>query len=1204
MYRIGLVCLLSAAVLLGAVHCSSSEPGPEPVQGTADLSTSVQEVSAPRCNTCLNIHLGDYNLFLLEDFTYTGNIQGKLAVGGNITLSGFSVGTGLPGNNVANTLVAGGNLTLTNGAVAGAAWYRGSYTPTGVGFSRGTATQGTPPDFGSFAARFAELESLSTRLATQPITGTTQHNAWSVTMTGTDPCLNVFTLNASDFTGQGDWTITAPTGSFVLVNVFGQAPAYRGGNIQLVSINSRRVLFNFVDATSLTAESFKFQGTILAPKARATVRYTGFNGGFYAKSLTLQYAPANLSPLDELAGPQEEVCNAEDDNCNGQVDEGFECTGSGSQSCTAWCGAEGTQSCNSATCGYEECTSASCCRADADCADGSYCEGSRCTPQLGNGDSCTRSSQCATGQCVDGVCCNTACDGECDACNLTGQLGTCSPAPSTVECRGAGGECDAAEFCTGSSAACPADAKKPATTECRGSAGVCDVAERCTGSSNDCPADGYASDTTLCRDLGGECDVVERCTGSSSACPADAYVPTGTQCRDSAGECDVAEACTGTGASCPADGFQRAGTECTSDSNVCTQDVCNGTGSCGHSPVPAETSCGTSHGTWGSCGGFSDFCDTTGTQSRTVTASTCGAGTCSPSSSSTERQECTREAPDTTCAQPIYGEWSACGNSNTCAQTGTKSRTVTSSVYSCATGQCVESTSTETQNCTRNTDGVLCRAAGVCDLAERCSGGSCPADAKMPAGDTCDDSNAGTTGDRCDGAGVCTGCGDGARNGSEVCDDGNLVTETSCPYGQASCIRCNATCTQVLNLPGPSCGDGSRNGPEACDDGNTVNETACPYGQASCTTCNASCSGFLYPPPSYCGDGSRNGPETCDDGNTVTETSCPYGQTSCIACNASCTQVVYPAPSYCGDWVRNGPEACDDGNNVTETSCPYGQTSCIACNASCTQVVYPPPSYCGDWVRNGPEACDDGNTVTETTCPYGQPNCTVCNASCTASVEIRSCPSTTMTWEQWRPAWNGNPKTQGTYACSGNVSMTNNGGYAVASVSSGHPTRTGSAIFTCNNGTWSTAAINPSCDGTTTNTIVPTTCSDPNNYWRNQWVNRYLRFFKRCADTTGLDWWFREYTLKHDCNEGVDAYGRPDGKFSHAGHVHLYDQEGCWDHTFQLGGIPTGEWPNPGHVSSSAESALCGDSKGYPWNIGPTNTADGMKCKYTPERIY
>ena len=50
----------------------------------------------------------------------------------------------------------------------------------------------------------------------------------------------------------------------------------------------------------------------------------------------------NNRPLDELAERTEET---------------LECTGSGNRSCTAWRGAEGTQTCNAATCGYGECTS-------------------------------------------------------------------------------------------------------------------------------------------------------------------------------------------------------------------------------------------------------------------------------------------------------------------------------------------------------------------------------------------------------------------------------------------------------------------------------------------------------------------------------------------------------------------------------------------------------------------------------------------------------------------------------------------------------------------------------------------------------------------------------------------------------------------------------------------------------------------------------
>src|SRR6185503_1271153 len=55
--------------------------------------------------------------------------------------------------------------------------------------------------------------------------------------------------------------------------------------------------------------------------------------------------------------------------------------------------------------------------------------------------------------------------------------------------------------------------------------------------------------------------------------------------------------------------------------------------------------------------------------------------------------------------------------------------------------------------------GAVCRAqASNCDIAESCTGSStaCPADALLPDGTTCDDSNACTLLDKCT-AGVCVG---------------------------------------------------------------------------------------------------------------------------------------------------------------------------------------------------------------------------------------------------------------------------------------------------------------------------------------------------------------------------------------------------------------------------------------------------------------
>jgi cysteine-rich repeat protein len=237
-------------------------------------------------------------------------------------------------------------------------------------------------------------------------------------------------------------------------------------------------------------------------------------------------------------------------------------------------------------------------------------------------------------------------------------------------------------------------------------------------------------------------------------------------------------------------------------------------------------------------------------------------------------------------------------------------------------------------------------------------------------GEVCDDRNT-VSGDGC--SADCRSdenCGNGIRDTSksEVCDDGNSITETECPYGMASCTRCNATCTQELTLSGPYCGDNIRNGTEACDDGNTTTETQCPYGTPSCKRCDAVCSVELNLIGAYCGDGTREGNETCDDGNTVTETACPYGTASCAQCSSTCSSVLNLTGPYCGDNIRNGAEACDDGNTTTETTCAYGTPTCSTCDATCANALSLTGPYCGDGIQNGSEACDDGNTNACGTC--------------------------------------------------------------------------------------------------------------------------------------------------------------------------------------------------------------------------------------------
>ena len=221
------------------------------------------------------------------------------------------------------------------------------------------------------------------------------------------------------------------------------------------------------------------------------------------------------------------------------------------------------------------------------------------------------------------------------------------------------GECDLADNCTGSSAACPADAKKPNGTSCTDDGNVCtndqcdgtldtcqhpnntapcDDGNACTTSdtcsggtcvggaapdcddSNPCTVDTCNPGTgcvhtpgnagALCRAAAGICDTAETCDGTNAACPADQFLPNTTECRATTGECDPAEMCTGSAAACPADAFTPSGTACTADSNVCTLDQCDGAGACTHPAGNAGTECRAS----------ADVCDVAETCTGTDTA--------------------------------------------------------------------------------------------------------------------------------------------------------------------------------------------------------------------------------------------------------------------------------------------------------------------------------------------------------------------------------------------------------------------------------------------------------------------------------------------------------------------------------------------------------------------------------------------------------
>ena len=500
----------------------------------------------------------------------------------------------------------------------------------------------------------------------------------------------------------------------------------------------------------------------------------------------------------------------------------------------------------------------------------------------------------------------TACD-DGDVCNIgeTCQSGTCTGG-SAADCASldtfcADYECDPA----GAEGNCDVMTPQNEGTACD-DGDVCNIGETCQsgtctgGSAADC-----ASLDTFCADY--ECDPA----GAEGNCDVMTPQNEGTACDDG-DVCNIGETCqsgTCTGGSAP---------DCSAAGDQCNDASCDPAGAEGNcdtiTPVADGTDCDDDK-----------FCTETDTCQGGICVGT--GDPCAPLVCDEVEDVCIPE----------------CTNDDQCDR------------GDCSNDWC------EAGICYHNlvAAGTECRAAvDDCDVAEECDGSSnvCPADGYQPDNTPCNDGNACTQTDTCQG-GVCEGFNPVICTPLDQCHDAGI------------CDPGTGVCSDPAKPDDTPCDDG-----DVCNIGETCQSGTCTGGSApDCSAAGDQCNDASCDPAGTEGNCDLLTPvedgTACDDGAFCTSTdTCQSGV--CVGTGNPCEPLVCDEANDVCIECRTGGD-CDDGNVCTDDICedgtciyPTNEAECDDGDA-CTQG-----DHCQDGECVGePISCEDENCVRSTTAP-------------------------------------------------------------------------------------------------------------------------------------------------------------------------------------------------------------------------------------------
>ncbi len=261
----------------------------------------------------------DYNVFVFDNISLSNtDAEGRVAAGGDATLSNYGIGAGispLPPAGTDPSFVVGGTLNVSNGSNASGNTVISpdstviQYT---MGNPNGSLIIDTPI---SFAEAELYLKCASQFWRSLEPNGTGEVLFGQLNLTGTDNVLNIFRFDSTDIYDTGlslnqlnGINIIAPTDSTILINVdgedvqYGSYQIFRNGNTASRE-NARKILWNYADALIWSNSTTAIYGSVLAPFATANTTYSQINGNIIFDSYFGNAESHNELFLGELPDP-------------------------------------------------------------------------------------------------------------------------------------------------------------------------------------------------------------------------------------------------------------------------------------------------------------------------------------------------------------------------------------------------------------------------------------------------------------------------------------------------------------------------------------------------------------------------------------------------------------------------------------------------------------------------------------------------------------------------------------------------------------------------------------------------------------------------------------------------------------------------------------------------------------------------------------